>query len=143
VVVVRTVVGGLVGGTVVGGAVVGGAVVSGVGGAVEPGGSVGGGVVGLGAEVPPVEGRAVVAVGRRVVAVVPDGPSEATVVSVPGAVVDVDDVLVEVDELVEVVGLDDVVVGRDDWLATCCFGDVSSPVATSSRSTIIETDART
>ena len=48
----------------------------------------------------------------------------------------VEDVDVDVDEELEVVVAPRVVVGRvvvedGDWRATCCLGDVSSPVTTS------------
>jgi len=94
---------------------------------------------GVGAAVPVFRG-AVVTTGARVVAVVTPGPGTAgasgaskpavvVVVVSPGADV-------EVGRALEVVVAGRVVVvvrtaRRGDWLATCCLGDVSLPVATS------------
>jgi hypothetical protein len=39
--------------------------------------------------------------------------------------------------------VDEVVDGPGVWLATCCLGEVSSPEATTSRRTTIDTDAST
>lgn len=125
------VVGGLVvvGATVVGGSVV--AVVVCTGGDVVP--AVGGG------EVVPVLRGVIVPTERCVVAVV--SPGAAGMVVVDSTVEDVD-----VDEELDVVVAPSVVVGRavveDDWLATCCLDDVSSPVATSNNRAAMATVAR-
>ena len=99
-----------------------------------------GGVVVAGAAVPVLRG-AVVTTGGEVVAEVPDEPG--AVAGLPSGV-DVDDVedVDDVDDEV-VVAPFDVVVGRwvvegatvkeGAWVATCCLGDVSPPVATSNR----------
>jgi hypothetical protein len=110
-----------------GGSVV--AVVVSTGGGLVAGGLVAGGLV-------PVLRGAVVITGGDVVPEVPDGAG-AAVVEVPR---DVDVEEVDVDD---VDGPLDVVVGRcvvvvtalveGDWVATCCLGDVSLPVATSKR----------
>ncbi len=131
-------------GTVVGGiAVVGGAtVVSGGGGSVV--GvvvwTVGEVVPGVGGLVPVFRG-AVVPTGGCVVAVAPPGPGAGA------AVVVVDSTVEEVDED-EVLDVDvtRVVVGRvvdvGRWVATCCLGEVSSPVPTSNNSAAMATVAR-
>ena len=148
--VVGVVGGGIVGGTdtVVGGfviVVVGGAtVVAGGGGSVVGVVVAGGGEVvpGVGGEVVPVLRGAVVPTGRWVVAVMPPGSAaRAAVVVVDSTVeeVDVDDVL-DVDVTRVVVGRAVVDVGR--WVATCCLGEVSSPVATSNKSAAMATVAR-
>lgn len=127
---------GIVDGSVVGGRVDGGMEVDAVGGGngasvvVVAGASVVAVVVWTGGEVG--AGAGDVATGaRRAVVTTP-----AWVVTGPPATV-VDDVdEVEVDVAFDVVVAAEVVeVGRavvdGDWLATCCLGDVSSPVATS------------
>jgi hypothetical protein len=127
----EVVVGGSVGGTKVDD-VGGGMVVVVSGGEVLVVVSAGGWVV-LGAVVPLLPG-AVVATGARVVAVVIGEPGMVVVLGPT-----VDDVEDEVDDSKEPTS---VVVGRrvvvgpvveDDWLATCCLGAVSLPVATSNR----------
>lgn len=127
----------MAGGSVVGGAVVDGTNVDEVGG----GGSVvvvGGSVVAVvvatgggegGALVPTLRG-AVVTTPAWVVTEPPDG-RVTTVVVLESTVDDV-----EVGAFDVVVAPDVVEVGRaavveGDWVATCCFGDVSAPVATS------------
>ena len=75
----------------------------------------------------------VVFTGGRVVAVVPAGPS-VTTVDAGATVEEVDEVgapfdVVVVAPVVEVVVARAVVEG--DWVATCCLGDVSAPVAIS------------
>ena len=121
---------GTVGGTEVD--EVGGTVVVVSGGAVLVVVSAGGWVV-FGAVVPLLLG-AVVATGARVVAVVTGDPGMVVVL---GPTVDDVDEEVEVSkEPTRVVVGRTVVVGPvvvDDWLATCCLGPVSLPVATSNR----------
>lgn len=100
-----------------------------------------GGCVVAGAVVPLFRG-AVVFTGASVVAVGPGNP--ATVVVVGPTVDDVDEVDVSSDPTSVVVGCT-VVVGPvvdDDWLATCCFGAVSVPVATSNRRAAKAIEAR-
>ena len=126
--------------------VVGGAtVVSGGGGSVVGVVVWGGGEVvpGVRGEVVPVFRGAVVPTDGWVVAVVPPGPgAEATMVVVDSTVEDV-----EVDEVLDVDVRATVVVGRavvdvGRWVATCCLGEVSSPVATSNKSAAMATVAR-
>ena len=118
-----------VGGSVVGGSVVGGVVVAG-GGA---------GAVGEGAAVPMLRG-AVVTTGGWVITA-PKLP--AVVVDVGSTVDDVEDVEafdVVVAASVLVVVARAVVEGA--WLASCCLGDVSPPVATSNSRAARAIDAR-
>jgi hypothetical protein len=145
------VVGGSVGGTdtvVVGGmmmVVVGGATVVSGGGSVVGVGVWGGGevVAGVGGEVVPAFRGAVVPTDRWVVAVVPPVPGAgAAVVVLESTVEDV-----EVDEVLDVDVRATVVLGRavvdvGCWVATCCRGEVSSPVATSNKSAAMATVAR-
>ena len=118
-----------VGGSVVGGSVVGGEVVAGGGaGAVVPGAAV------------PVLRGAVVTTGGWVTAA-PKLP--AAVVEVESTVDDVEDVEafdVVVAASVLVVVARAVVDGA--WLAACCLGDVSPPVATSNNRAARAIDAR-
>ena len=121
----------------VGGAVVGG---SGVGVVVWTGGEV---VPGVGGDVVPVLRGAVVPTDGWVTVVTPE-PRGAVAVLVDSMVEEV-----EVDEVDEVLDVDvtRVVVGRavvevGAWVATCCFGEVSPPVATSNKSAAMATVAR-
>lgn len=89
-------------------------------------------VVWAGGAVVPLDDGAVVTIGARVVAVVPLGP-EATVV-VESTVEEVDvDVELEVGRATVVVVAGRVVV-VGDWVATCCLGELSVPVASSTSS---------
>lgn len=95
--------------------------------------------------VEPLLRGAVVFTGGCVVAM---GAGDPGMVVVPGPIVD------EVDDVDEVEDSNDptrVVVGRkvvlgpvvdDDWLATCCLGAVSAPVATSNRRAAMAIEAR-
>ncbi len=92
-------------------------------------------------ETVPVLRGAVVPTGGRVVTVVPPGPG-ALVVDVVSTEVDV-----ELDEELEVVDAPSVDGGRavvvvGDWVATCCFGELSAPVATSNTRALRATVAR-
>ena len=142
-----TVVAGMVGGsdtTVVGllMLLVGGAsVVSGGGGSVVAVVVCTGADVWVGALVPVLRGW-VVTTEAWVVAVVPPGPG-ATVVVVSAGVEVEDDEVGAVDGLVvagRVVVRRTVVEGA--WVATCCFAEVSLPVATSNRRATKAMDAR-
>jgi hypothetical protein len=123
--------------------VVGGASVVSGGGAVVVVVWTGGEVVpGVGGDVVPVLRAAVVATGCWVVAAAPPGPGTAAAVAVGDSMVEE----VELDEVLDV-DVTRVVVGRavvevSAWVATCCFGEVSSPVATSNKSAAMATVAR-
>ena len=124
-------------GMVVGRVLVGGTNVDEVGGGsvvVVGGGSVvavvvaTGGAVVAGALVPTLRG-AVVTTPAWVVTEPPGGM--VTTVVVLESTVDVDVVAFDVVVAPEVVDVGRATVVEGDWLATCCFGDVSAPVATS------------